>query len=56
MDRGAWWVPVHGFLKSWTRLSDFHIQLVLEMDSPTLTVYPSPVFVISLALKYVYHC
>ena len=21
MDRGAWWAPVHGFAKSWTRLS-----------------------------------
>ena len=23
MDRGAWWAAVHGFAKSWTRLSDF---------------------------------
>ena len=23
MDRGAWWVTVHGVAKSWTRLSDF---------------------------------
>ena len=22
MDRGAWWVIVHGVAKSWTRLSD----------------------------------
>ena len=22
MDRGAWWVTVHGVIKSWTRLSD----------------------------------
>ena len=22
MDRGAWWVTVHGIAKSWTRLSD----------------------------------
>ena len=22
MDRGAWWAPVHGVTKSWTRLSD----------------------------------
>ena len=21
MDRGAWWAPVHGITKSWTRLS-----------------------------------
>ena len=23
MDRGAWWVAVHGVAKSWTQLSDF---------------------------------
>ena len=23
MDRGAWWVTVHGVAKSWTGLSDF---------------------------------
>ena len=23
MDRGAWWVTVHGIAKSWTRLSDW---------------------------------
>ena len=23
MDGGAWWAAVHGFAKSWTRLSDF---------------------------------
>ena len=22
MDRGTWWVTVHGVAKSWTRLSD----------------------------------
>ena len=22
MDRGAWWVTVHGITKNWTRLSD----------------------------------
>ena len=22
-DEGAWWAAVHGFAKSWTRLSDF---------------------------------
>ena len=22
MDRAAWWAPVHGVAKSWTRLSD----------------------------------
>ena len=24
MDRGAWWVTVHGVAKSWTRLSNQH--------------------------------
>ena len=24
MDRGVWQATVHGFAKSWTRLSDFH--------------------------------
>ena len=24
MDRGAWWAPVHGVAKSWTRPSDCH--------------------------------
>ena len=23
MDGGDWWAAVHGFVKSWTRLSDF---------------------------------
>ena len=23
MDGGAWWAAVHGFIKRWTRLSDF---------------------------------
>ena len=27
MDRGAWWVTVHGVIKSWTRLST-HLQMV----------------------------
>ena len=27
MDRGAWWVTVHGVTKSWTRLSDKHFHL-----------------------------
>ena len=24
LDRGAWWVTVHGVTKSWTQLSDQH--------------------------------
>ena len=27
MDRGAWWAPVHGVSKSWTRLSDLTLSL-----------------------------
>ena len=30
MDRGAWWVTVHGVAKSQTRLIDFHITLLSE--------------------------
>ena len=29
MDRGSWWVTVHGFTKSWTGLSDYHFQFSL---------------------------
>ena len=28
MDRGAWWVTVHGVAQSWTRLSDFHFHFL----------------------------
>ena len=24
LDRGAWWAIVHGVVKSWTQLRDFH--------------------------------
>ena len=24
MDRGDWWATVHGVIRSWTRLSDYH--------------------------------
>ena len=27
MDRGAWWATVHGVIKSWTCLRDFHFTL-----------------------------
>ena len=27
MDRGVWWIMVHGVTRSWTWLSDFHFQL-----------------------------
>ena len=30
MDRGAWWVIVHGVTKSWTRLSDFTFTVCSE--------------------------
>ena len=29
MDRGAWWVTVHGVIESWTELSGFHFHLSL---------------------------
>ena len=28
MDRGAWWVTIHGVSKSWTRLSNFIYHLL----------------------------
>ena len=31
MDRGAWWATVHGITKSWTRLSDFEVHIVLPV-------------------------
>ena len=33
MDRGAWWVIVHGVTKSWTRLSDFHFVTFSSVQS-----------------------
>ena len=27
MDRGAWRATVHGVAKSWTQLSDFHVNI-----------------------------
>ena len=32
MDGGAWWAPVHGVTKSWTRLSDFSLSLSLFLS------------------------
>ena len=29
MDRGAWWATIHGVVKSWTWLSDFHTLIVI---------------------------
>ena len=42
MDRGAWWATVHGFAKSWTRLSTQHDFLPYSVgwhsrDLPSLT-------------------
>ena len=31
MDRGAWWATVHGVEKSQTRLSTWHIFIVVEI-------------------------
>ena len=33
MDRGAWQVTVHGFAKSWTKLSDFTFFSFLQQRS-----------------------
>ena len=30
MDRGAWWVTVHGVSKSRTQVTDFHFHLVVQ--------------------------
>ena len=30
MGGGAWWAAVHGVARSWTRLSDFTISLVID--------------------------
>ena len=38
MDRGSWWGTVHGFLKSWTWLSDFTFTSVFN---PIMKVPPS---------------
>ena len=36
MDGGAWWATVHGFVKSWTRLSDFTFHFhALEKEMAT---------------------
>ena len=32
MDEGAWWATVHRVTKSWTRLSNFTLLLVLHTD------------------------
>ena len=33
MDRGVWWVTVHGVVKSWTRLCDFSWGVFLPLQS-----------------------
>jgi len=38
MDRGAWWVTVHGVKKSRTRLSDYTF-IVKEFSRPLVTPY-----------------
>ena len=37
MDRGAWWTPVPGVAKSWTRLGDA-FPFFLPLVAPGLTV------------------
>ena len=41
MDRGVWWVTVHGITKSWTRLSNFHFTLHQYFKGHTMitTIY-----------------
>ena len=39
VDRGAWWATVHGFTKSWTRLSDW--QLLHTCCTEDLRTYSS---------------
>ena len=36
MDRGAWWVAVHGVAKSWARLSDSHFLTLLKHNENVL--------------------
>ena len=33
MDRGAWWATVHGVTKSWTRLKQLNMTVVIRTDS-----------------------
>ena len=41
MDRGAWWVTVHGMTKSWTRLSTHtRHKLIQVVELLTLWVRP----------------
>ena len=32
VDRRAWWAPVHGVIKSWTQLSDYHNNIIYILD------------------------
>ena len=32
MDRGAWQATVHGVAESWTRLSNFHFQVIYKAN------------------------
>ena len=42
MDKGAWWVTVHGVTKSWTRLRDFTF---------TFTSHTECVFIVTVVLE-----
>ena len=44
MDRGAWWVMVHGVAKSWTRLSVYAFQKYSSQHSP-----PTALLLLSLS-------
>ena len=39
MDQGAWWAAVHGFAKSWTRLSDFTLTFHFHALEKEMTTY-----------------
>ena len=43
MDGGAWWVAVHGVMKSWTRLSVFTFTFHLHALEKEMATH-SPVF------------
>ena len=42
MDRGAWWIAVHGVKNSGTRLSDFIF--TFHFDALEKEMQPTPVF------------
>ena len=41
MDGGDWWAKVHGFAKSWTRLSDFTFTFHFHALEKEMATYSS---------------